>query len=176
MIFIVVVCVGCLLIHRYYSIPDEEKTVSVDLDRDGNEEEIVQNGTNLTLYRTMHSEREEIYAFSSDWDIQDFLIGDINGDETDELLVLLWREGNYGQYRPFWEEEEDTAYTQHIYIYQLQEGNALKTLWMSSGLKPEVDTWQMNEEGTIQILTTEGEDTTWRYSPVGQGFGLERIQ
>ena len=43
--------------------------------------------------------------------IQDALCCDIDNDGADELVLLCWKIGRYGKYRPFWvKEDEEPAY------------------------------------------------------------------
>ncbi len=152
------------------------KTLYSDLDFDGEDELIEQRDATISIYRKNQDEYNLVWESNPEWNVNDFLVGDINQDGRDELLILLWREGNYGQHKPIWFTEEDDAYTQHIYIYHFEEEDSLSPVWMSSGLRPEVKSWSMNEDNTIRIITVNDEDTTWRYAILGQGFGLERIK
>lgn len=104
------------------------------------------------------------------WRVRDFLIGDLDRDGTDELLLLVWRRGHYGPSHPFWVDQNDYAYSQHIFIYEQKDSGA-EPVWMSSALSPRVRCWSMTEEGRLHILTPAGEDTLWGWN----SWGLERL-
>ena len=102
--------------------------------------------------------------------VQDFLTMDIDRDGRTELMLLVWRRGNYGPSKPFWVERNDTNWSQHIFIYKW-EGDAPVPQWMSSRLRPEVDAWAAQNGNRLFILTPEGEKTLWQWG----NWGLVRV-
>lgn len=61
---------------------------------------------------------EKVWQSEPDEPVQDVLWCDIDHDGRRELMLLCWRQGRYGQSRPFWEEEtEEQVWSQHIFIY-----------------------------------------------------------
>ena len=84
--------------------------------------------------------------------------------------MLVWKRGSYGDYTPFWD-ENDNGFSQHIFIFQWIDERP-DPIWMSSTLRPQVDSWELTDENTIRIITDSGEDTRWIW---GQ-WGLERIK
>lgn len=143
------------------------KTISCDLDGDGDDEVIKLANRQLAVSRN----NVTLWKSDENWKVADVLINDINRDGTRELLVLLWKRGSFGEYIPFWEEENDKEYSQHIFIYQA-EGDKIEAVWMSSRLKPQVASWDITEENLLHIVTDKGEDTVWMW---GQ-WGLERVR
>lgn len=142
----------------------EKKIVSYDLDGDKIIETISLNNRKMTV---MHN-NEVVWESQKEWKVVDFLIGDINRDEAQEILLLVWKRGNYGEYTPFWDENDD-EFTQHIFIFQWKD-NRLDPIWMSSKLKPQVKEWSLTDENLINILTEAGEETVWMW----RSWGLER--
>ena len=53
--------------------------------------------------------------------VQDFLWCDINHDNKAELVILCWRIGRYGNAKPYWVENDEHTWSQHIYIYELRD-------------------------------------------------------
>lgn len=72
-----------------------------------------------------------IWESSKDIKVQDAMFCDIDGDETDELVLLCWKIGRFGTGRPFWVEEDEKTWSQHIFVYSC-EGGTIKPKWMSS--------------------------------------------
>lgn len=72
-----------------------------------------------------------IWTSSKDIKVQDAIFCDIDGDETDELVLLCWKIGRFGTGRPFWVEEDEETWSQHIFVYSC-EGGTVKPKWMSS--------------------------------------------
>lgn len=102
--------------------------------------------------------------------VQDFLTLDIDRDGRTELLLLVWRRGNYGSSKPFWVERNDTSWSQHIFIYKWKD-DAPVPQWMSSRLRPEVAAWAAQSDDRLFILTPEGEETLWQWG----NWGLVRV-
>lgn len=82
--------------------------------------------------------------------IQDAMSCDIDGDGTDELILLCWKVGRFGTSRPFWVEEDEETWSQHIFVYSC-EGGAIKPKWMSSYIG--VDVTKMAASDRSEVLT-----------------------
>ena len=63
--------------------------------------------------------------------VQDIQISDIDADGKTELLLLCWKIGRYGRSRPFWVKEDETGWSQHLFVYQL-DTDKVTSQWMSS--------------------------------------------
>ena len=92
--------------------------------------------------------------------VQSFLWCDIDRDGARELLILCWKQGKYGQSRPFWEEGEDNAWSQHIFIYSWT-GETMRPRWMASDLGREVEDWYFDEEQRLVLTDRNGQTTAW---------------
>lgn len=148
----------------------ENKTAACDINHDGTDEII-------TLYNRKLSITDNgnlLWEAQEEWEVTDFLIADINKDGWEEILILLWKQGSFGEHAPFWEEDHtDDEPSQHIFIYQWSgQEQRIKPLWMSSRLKPRIQSWNMTEDGKIHIITDKNEDTLWIWGK----WGLERVQ
>ena len=64
---------------------------------------------------------EHIWKTPADWQVQDVLVMDIDRDQQEELVLLVWKHGSYGRHLPVWEKKNDIRLEQHIFIYRLQE-------------------------------------------------------
>ena len=69
--------------------------------------------------------------------VQDVLSCDIDGDGNDELILLCWKRGRFGKYKPFWIEEDEKEWSQHIFVYRYIE-DQLAPMWMSSYIGQDV--------------------------------------
>lgn len=69
--------------------------------------------------------------------VQDILSCDIDNDQKDELILLCWKKGRYGRHRPFWIEEDENKWSQHIFVYEYNH-NELRPKWMSSYIGQDV--------------------------------------
>lgn len=91
-----------------------------------------------------------IWTSSKDIKVQDAIFCDIDGDETDELVLLCWKIGRFGSSRPFWVEEDEETWSQHIFVYSC-EGGMVKPKWMSSYIG--VDVAEMASSDRSDALT-----------------------
>ena len=103
--------------------------------------------------------------------VQDALIGDIDGDGADELVLLCWRIGSYGAHRPFWVKANDRAWGQHIFIYDL-EPDGPRPIWMSSSLGFAVASWSLVRGRYLALRSPGGEESLWGWL----GWGLEKLE
>lgn len=162
---------GIVWVQRGGLLPDWwcERTLTFDLTGDGVPETLTLRRKALTVTDDMD---RVLWKTERGWLAQDVLAGDIDGDGTPELLALVWKRGSYGYARPFWVERDETAFSQHIFIYRWDAAEErFRPLWMASALRPRVQSWALSEDGVLAIVTEAGEDTRWAW----QGWGLTRI-
>nr|WP_300858959.1 CapA family protein [uncultured Acetatifactor sp.] len=77
--------------------------------------------------------------------VQDILSCDADNDGREELILLCWKIGRYGKYRPFWVEKDEKRWSQHIFVYDYNKDEIVPQ-WMSSYIG-----------GDVAELTSEGE-------------------
>ena len=84
--------------------------------------------------------------------VQSVLSADIDGDKTEEMILLCWKIGRYGRSKPFWVEKDEKKWSQHIFVYGLHEGE-VRPKWMSSYIGQDVSEMAVKErEQTAQIV------------------------
>lgn len=105
--------------------------------------------------------------------VQQALSCDIDNDRQDELVLLCWRIGRYGKSKPFWVEENERKWSQHIAVYEYNEGN-VRTKWMSSDNGFEVQeiagmSRTIGEHPQNRLLLTDrtGKVTCWFWNTWG---------
>ncbi len=110
-------------------------------------------------------------VWKSDWDwfVQDVQVFDINCDGVEELVMLVWKHGSYGEHLPFWTENNDIRLEQHIFIYQWSKEERLRSIWMSSALEYEVRSIAQCEKNMLLITDVQSCSKVWYW----QGFGLK---
>jgi hypothetical protein len=110
-----------------------------------------------------------IWQSESDIKVQDVLALDLNMDGQNELAILCWKKGKYGPDMPFWEEDDTSEWSQHIYLYELREGQ-IKAIWMASDIGLVAKEWKALKVGDIEaILIKDTNDaiTMWRWDSWG---------
>ncbi len=102
--------------------------------------------------------------------VQDFLWCDINHDNKAELLILCWRIGRYGNAKPYWVENDEHTWSQHIYIYELRDNEEIHPIWMASDIGMDVKGWSFDDIDRLVITETSGRCTSWDW--VSWGLSL----
>ncbi|MBQ2610593.1 MAG: CapA family protein [Butyrivibrio sp.] len=74
------------------------------------------------------------YSSKDDFKVQDVLVTDIDRDGDKEMIVLLWKHGLYGKHRPFWIEKDEKKYSQHVFIYDVDEVGNVSEKWCASDM------------------------------------------
>ena len=69
--------------------------------------------------------------------VQKVLSCDIDNDKTDELVLLCWKKGRYGEHKPFWVEKDEDTWSQHLYVYEYNS-EKISPKWMSSYIGQDV--------------------------------------
>lgn len=120
---------------------------------------------------------EEIFNSDPSWEVQDVLMADFDRDGYKELALLVWKQGSYGQHRPFWVENDTDEISQHIFIYRIvsrkagtagNSGYKLMPAWMSSALTFTVKGWIFDSETSALVISEEdGTRSAWRWEYFG---------
>lgn len=89
--------------------------------------------------------------------VQQVLSCDIDNDRQDELILLCWRVGRYGKSKPFWVEQNEREWSQHIVVYEY-DGDKMKKKWMSSYIGQDVADMAAMDKITYVMSHEETED------------------
>lgn len=122
--------------------------------------------------KTVHItyEKENIWDSPENVKVQQVLSFDIDHDDSDELIVLCWKRGRFGEHKPFWIEDDEKNWSQHIFVYEYA-GNEIRPKWMSSYVGQEVAFLSSggNKNGDKWLFLTdpEGDVSFWRWGSWG---------
>jgi len=97
--------------------------------------------------------------------VQDAFFEDIDRDGSDELLLLCWKTGRYGTHRPFWIEEDERTWSQHLFVYECADGE-VRAKWMSSYMGVEAAAIRP-QDGRLAITDRNGEVSIWTWGSWG---------
>ncbi len=120
---------------------------------------------------TVLADGETVWQSDGEIRVQSVLWEDIDHDSEEELMLLCWKRGRYGDSRPFWVEEDAPTWSQHIYLYDWADGQ-MKPIWMASDLGREVESWSFSEKTRLLLRERGGGETAWDW----QTWGLSQVQ
>lgn len=95
-------------------------------------------------------DQQIIWESPAEWKIEQILLADADNDGIEELLMVLWKYGSFGDVSPFWHEREDKSYCCHLFMYRLQAGR-MRAVWCSSAVGSPIES----------IRETTGPDQKW---------------
>ena len=102
--------------------------------------------------------------------VQQVLSCDIDRDGGEELILLCWKRGRFGKYKPFWIEKDEKSWSQHIFVYDYAE-DAILPQWMSSYIGQDVSEMSCGggKDSMQWLLLTDpkGETSCWRWDSWG---------
>lgn len=131
-----------------------EQTVQKDMDHDGDLESYILHDHRLSVYEN----NQLLWQSAEDWMVQSFVLADVNHDALDDLLMVVWKRGSFGPNKPFWILEDDMRFSNHLFLFNLQQ-DRMKPLWMSSALDRPIKTLEIgdpNNDGRNELLVREG--------------------
>lgn len=115
-------------------------------------------------------ENEKIWDSPEGVKVQQILSCDIDRDDCDELILLCWKRGRFGEHRPFWVEKDEKGWSQHLFVYEYA-GSEIRPKWMSSYIGQDITSLSSggNKNGDRWLLLTdpEGDVSFWRWSSWG---------
>ena len=172
------------MLEQYVFYPDNYQSAyrlvknrKFDLDGNGLEEEFKLSNGRMEIW----TGDSLLWQSPEEWWVDNFFLGDINNDGIQEASLLVWKEGSFGPYRPFWVEEEDNSVKNHLYIYKLKEGK-IKPVWQSSNLdRPNYSGTlvDFDGDGEMELLVVEGSYTDFKLRKMTlwkwNGWGFSRI-
>ncbi len=150
------------------------KSFQFDLDGNGLLENLKLSNGKIEVW----SDTELLWQSPEEWWVDDFFVGDANNDGVWNLGLLVWKEGSFGPYQPFWLTERDNSFRNHLFIFKLEDGK-IKPVWQSSNLERpnyHAELIDLDGDGKYELLVTEGsytdfdlrKKTLWKWD--GWGF------
>ena len=101
--------------------------------------------------------------------VQDVLFDDIDHDGKKDIAVLCWKRGKYGKKKPSWVKRDEIKWSQHIFIYRIENGRVIPR-WMASDIGVRAASWEYRDK-VLFITDTKGGETKWKWIH----WGLEKM-
>jgi predicted lipoprotein with Yx(FWY)xxD motif len=106
---------------------------------------------------------KEIWASDKNWWVEDYRLGDVNGDGRTDILFSLWKSYSFGEASPARLTNDDASVKNHLFLYTVKGGRA-KSLWNSSNLPRPIYDFELDPNGEkspvssgMLLRTKEGE-------------------
>lgn len=106
-----------------------------------------------------------IWTSPQDIKVQNAISCDVDGDGADELVLLCWKIGRFGASRPFWVEEDEKTWSQHIFVYTYN-GDTVKPKWMSSYIGVDVAAISATKQHLL-LTDPDGTMSSWIWDSWG---------
>lgn len=115
-----------------------------------------------------------VWETQGDWFVQDLIIKDVDRDGQDEMILLTWKHGSYGDHMPFWVEKNDRDLKQHIFIYKFDEkkDTKIRAIWMSSQITYDITSISSGKGSFLNVTDRTGNTRVWTW----QDFGLKLVR
>ena len=139
----------------FSDIEDSSTRSMADLDSDGTTEEYLLADYCLTI----KEEGQVLWQSPDNWRIDSFALGDVNNDGIVNLVITLWKTGNFGPVKPFWYPSEDVGYKNHLFVYRLKD-KGMKQVWCSSNLDRPIVSFTIQdivEDNLFELVVEEGQ-------------------
>ena len=118
-----------------------------------------------------------VWTSPKDIKVQDALSCDIDNDGMDELLLLCWKRGRYGEHKPFWVEKDEKSWSQHLFVYEYAAGE-IRPKWMSSYIGQDVTEISCREGAPpgvhLLFISPDGVLSSWFWD--SWGFTKEKTE
>jgi hypothetical protein len=152
----------------------ENVLISRDTDLNG----ILESYHLVNKQLTVWEGRQMIWQTPAEWEIERILLADADNDGVDELLMVLWKHGSFGDVRPFWQ-SADRAYSCHLFMYRLQAGR-MRAVWCSSAIDPPIADISAITDNAQQVSLEIKERSTFPYPATRstwqwQDWGFARV-
>lgn len=140
---------------------------------DFGETQVTLKGRSLTV-RDPQQNGKVVWKTKGDWFVQDMVIKDIDRDGEEEMILLVWKHGSYGDHMPFWVKKNDKALKQHIFIYRFEpkRDTKIRAIWMSSQIEYKITDISSGENSFLNITDRSGNTRVWTW----RDFGLKLVR
>lgn len=145
-----------------------------DWDGDGSPEAT----TLIENHLTIRNRDDILFRSENSWHVKNFLIGDFNNDEVDELGIGFFRKGDYGAELKYLKSRRDPNDSFHLFLYQYDNSSKqFKLIWGSSTLPHPIAKMVIADmDGKNVLKVTEASYQDWDESrtlkPIKDSFWI----
>ncbi|MFA5052054.1 MAG: hypothetical protein WC544_03275 [Patescibacteria group bacterium] len=142
------------VVFQHAAIPHDD-AFTADLIGDGRKESFILKDGRLTIER----DGTAVWRSPFDWWVDQAVVADADNDGSPNLVMSVWKSGDYGPSRPFWVSANNPAVKNHLFVFKWEDG-AMQAVWQSSNLvRPNcsIAFADVDNDGQQELVVTEGE-------------------
>jgi hypothetical protein len=95
----------------------------------------------------------EIWRSDAAWWVDDFRLGDVNGDGVQDFLFSLWKSYRFGSAKPARMENDDARVRNHLFLYTVMPGY-VRQVWCSSDLPRPIYHFELDPTGEVTPVSS----------------------
>lgn len=126
---------------------------------------------NKKIYGISYDDKTILWETPDNYKIQDMFYDDVDFDNENELIIVLWKKGRYGSFLPFYIKSNDMSWDQHIFIYDYKNGKMIPR-WNSSYIEVDIKELSIGRDKILTILDKNGGRTRYKWL----SWGLTNIK
>ena len=120
---------------------------------------------------SINKDNRIIWKTSDDYKVQNFLYCDIDRDDENELVLLLWKKGLFGTYKPSFAEDDKNVWSQHVFIYDYKN-EKVNSIWCASKINITIKDFSFDDADKV-LHVKDYDNMRTRF--VWDSFGLYNI-
>ena len=95
----------------------------------------------------------ELWRSGNDWWVDDFRLGDVDGDGLEDFVFSLWKSYRFGKAHPSRMENDDETVRNHLFVYTILAGQ-IKSVWGSSDLPYPIYSFELDPYGKVTAVSS----------------------
>ena len=117
---------------------------------------------------------EQLFLSDKSIKFQDAITTDVDGDGLSDIVAVVWKRGLFGKHRPFWVKTDEKDYSQHVFIYGVDEEGKVSQKWFASETGILINRMKLMDKHPQIILfeDIDGACSLWKW----ESFGLKNIE
>jgi hypothetical protein len=112
-----------------------------------------------------------VWESDSSVKVQDVILTDVDRNGMTEMTILCWKKGRFGRSKPFFEEDDTSVYSEHIYLYDLFDEKP-SPKWMASDIGAIVLTLESPNGYILVTHEKDGGMSEWQWN----GWGFTKVK